>query len=171
MSGQKTGDNDQWGLVSTDGTAAGAGVAVLPAGYGGPPLIDPDRKVWTREGGGDLPAFGDVIRYENGGAFAPQSFAVVSAAPARVLRFYGFHTLPGVLYLQAYNLAAGPPGIGDIPFAQFPVPQNAPYCLDYGQFPKRVLVGLVLALSTTSGVYTAAAAVGWFNAETAAIPP
>lgn len=44
----KNGQNTQWGLVSSDGTRAGAGFASLSPGEGAPPLVDEEGRLWTR---------------------------------------------------------------------------------------------------------------------------
>ena len=44
----KNGFNTQWGLVSSDGTRAGAGFASLSPGEGAPPLVDEEGRLWTR---------------------------------------------------------------------------------------------------------------------------
>jgi hypothetical protein len=43
----KNGFNTQWGLVSSDGTRAGAGFASLSPGESAPPLVDEEGRLWT----------------------------------------------------------------------------------------------------------------------------
>lgn len=163
MSGTKTGDNQQWGLVSPDGTRAGAGFGALPAGDGGEPLIDTESRIWTRDAGSPIDPGTPLIRYDNGGAFAGQTTAVISAAPATLIRVFGFKTGGGVEYLQLYDLAAGPPA--GVPFAQLPVAQDGSFSLDFGITGRPLVTGLVAALSTSAVAFVAAGATMWINAE------
>lgn len=159
MAGLKTNDNQQFALVATND----ARPVPLTSGEGIEPLADPDGRLYVLIAGTVPPAPGSITYYDNAGAFAQQSLAVVSAAPAALIRVYGFKAGPGTEYVQLYDLAAGPPGAA-IPFAQFPVEQDAAFSLDFAN-GRQLTTGLVVALSTTSTLYTAAPATMWLNAE------
>ncbi len=157
MAGLKTQDNTQFALVATNG----ARPVPLTPGEGIEPLADSEGRLIVNVASIG-PAPGAVIYYDNGGAFAAQSVANVAAVSRTLIRVYGFKTAAGVEYLQLYNTAGGVP-VGT-PFAQFPVPQDGAFSLDYGN-GRLLSAGLVVALSTTATVYTAAAASMWLNAE------
>lgn len=163
MAGNKTNDNTQWGLASSDGTRATAGAVAAADGDGIEPTVDLDGRIWARDAASPIVPGSPLIRYDNGGAFAPQATAVVAAAPATLLRVYGFKTGANVEYVQLYDLAAGPPA--GVPFAQFAVPQDGNFSLDFGATGRPLVNGLVVALSTSAIGFAGAVATMWVNAE------
>ena len=163
MSGTKTTDNSQWGLATSDGTRATGLKPPAVDGHGIEPVVDLDGRVWTRDGLSPIdPALG-VIRYDNAGAFAGQGIALVAVLPLTLLRIFGFKTGANVEYIQLYDLAAGPPA--GVPFAQFAVPQDGDFSLDFGVTGRPLTTGLVVALSTSAVAFVAAGATMWLNAE------
>ena len=165
MTGQKTNDNTQWGLVSSDGTRATAGFASAPDGDGVEPLVDKEGVLWARDAASPIDPSTGLVRYDNGGAFALQGTANVSAVPGTLIRVFGFKTGAGVEFVQLYDTAGGVPA--GVPFAQFPVAANGSFSLDFGVTGRALAAGLVVALSTSPTSFVAAGATMWVNAELA----
>ena len=91
-------------------------------------------------------------------------FHVVSAAPAKLYQAWGAHDSGGLLWLQVFNLAAGPPGGAVVP-AMAPIPVDSPGLWSLS-FPEGIsfATGIVIAYSTTQSTYTAPAIGGWISA-------
>lgn len=91
-------------------------------------------------------------------------WTLISATGCRLYQAFGSHNEGSLLWLQIFNLAAGPPGGAVVPFcAPLPVP-------DLGMwshvFPEGLILstGVVIAYSTTQATYTAPTTGGWISA-------
>jgi hypothetical protein len=91
-------------------------------------------------------------------------FHVVSAAAAKLYQAWGAHDSGGLLWLQVFNLAAGPPGGAVVP-AMAPIPVDSPGLWSLS-FPEGIsfATGIVIAYSTTQSTYTAPVTGGWISA-------
>lgn len=91
-------------------------------------------------------------------------FHVVSAAAAKLYQAWGAHNVVGLLWLQVFDLAAGPPGGAVVP-AMSPIPVDGPGLWSLS-FPDGISfsTGIVIAYSTTQSTYTAPATGGWISA-------
>jgi hypothetical protein len=162
MSGRKTSDNNQWGLVSTDGTRATAGAAAVVDGDGVEPITDENGALWARAAGSAVTPSNPLQRYDNGGNFAGAQEHQVSAAPVTVLRLFGFKSTAGTEYIQVYDVNGAAAGT---PLYQVAVPQDGSFSIDLGIAGRPFANGLTVALSTTPGSLTAGSAGLWLNAE------
>lgn len=87
----------------------------------------------------------------------------VSAAAAKLYQAWGAQDSGGLLWVQAFNLAAGPPGVA-VPVIS-PIPVDSPGFWSFS-FPEGISfsTGIVIAYSTTQSTYTAPVTGGWISA-------
>lgn len=89
---------------------------------------------------------------------------LVSAAAAKLYQAWGAHDEGVLLWLQVFNLAAGPPGGAVVPLMA-PIPVDSPGYWSLS-FPDGISAGtgIVIAYSTTQSTYTAPSTGGWISA-------
>lgn len=162
MAGLKTADNQQWGLVSADGTSA-----PLTAGEGGEPLIDLQRRVFVIPvlDPPPFPLFPTRWQQPNAGGAETRQLLAVAGVLEQVSGFVAA-AAGDVRYVQLFDLAAGPPGAA-VPFHQIPTVGLSTYSYAPGR-GWEVSNGILIAVSTTPDAFTAGAgaimrssATGW----------
>jgi hypothetical protein len=89
---------------------------------------------------------------------------LVSAVPAKLYQAWGAQDSGGLLWLQFFDLAAGPPGGAVVPKSA-PIPVDSPGLWSQS-FPEGISfgTGIVIAYSTTQSTYTAPVTGGWISA-------
>jgi len=88
---------------------------------------------------------------------------LLSPAACKLYQAWGAQASGAQLWLQLFNLAAGPPGGAVVPrAAPIPVPNNGMWSFN---FPEGLsfVTGLVIAYSTTQSTYTAPVTGGWIS--------
>lgn len=123
------------------------------------PLVDEDgRLIVVPFTGAPIPT-GDLIRADSGGAALTLQ---AKASAGRLYQAWGTQIATAILWLQLFDLAAGPPA-GSPFVAPIPILQNGIWSF---AIPNGLAlnIGILLALSTTAYTYTAPAAGGWFTA-------
>ena len=161
MSGLKTRDNTQFGLVSADSTRAGGGAASLAPSEGVEPLCDTEGRLWVRMVGGIVPP-GFPTKVQASAAALTNS-EQIHAGPCKLSTLSGFNNSGATTYYaQIYDLAAAPGG-GNVPVQSLPVVAMAEFSWspDLWEFTN----GIWFGLSTTPLSYTAGAAQGFWNSE------
>jgi hypothetical protein len=90
-------------------------------------------------------------------------FLDVSAVAAKVYQAWGAQDSGGLLWVQVFDLAAGPPGVA-VPVIA-PIPVDSPGYWSFS-FPEGIAfsTGIVIAYSTTQTTYTAPVTGGWISA-------
>lgn len=154
----KTLDNTQFGRVSN--AAGDSPIGAGAANDGLAPLLDSHGRLIT-------------VPYSGGGiASTPptlvDSAAVVTwqliSATAKILKqAWGSQNSGGLLWVQMFNLAAGPPGAATPVIAPIPVDSPGAWSLS---FPEGLsfTTGIVIGYSTTHTTYTLPTIGGWVSA-------
>jgi hypothetical protein len=151
-------DNTQFGRVST--VAGASPIAVAPPNDGLAPLLDGSgRLIVVPFIGGSLLTVPTFIDSQ-----AVVLWQLISAVACNLTQAWGAQASGGLLWLQLFNLAAGPPGGAVVPrAAPIPVPNNGMWSLVFGDGGLSFTTGLVIAYSTTQATYTAPAIGGWIS--------
>lgn len=155
----KLADNTQFGRVST--AAGNSPIAIAPPNDGLAPLLDDNGRLIT------VPFVGGMI-VSTAPTFVDSQVVVlwqlISAVACNLTQAWGAQASGGLLWLQLFNLAAGPPGGAVVPrAAPIPVPNNGMWSLVFGDGGLSFSTGLVIAYSTTQSTYTAPAIGGWIS--------
>jgi hypothetical protein len=155
----KNNDNTQIGRVST--AAGNSPIAVAPPNDGLAPLLDNNGRLITVPfvGGSIISAAPTFVDSQ-----AVVLWRLISAASCKLFQGWGAQNSGGLLWLQLFNLAAGPPGGAVVPrAAPIPVPNQGVWSLTFADGGLSFSTGLVIAYSTTQSTYTAPIIGGWIS--------
>jgi hypothetical protein len=176
MSGIKTEFNNQWGLVSADGTSpVPADVAATPAGNGTYPLVDEYGRPYVRVAGA---AGGAVTRIP-----ASPPTQADAARSAHVVTVQSFSIAGDLIaysmtagndggmarYLQVWPSILIAPPVGTGAQISWRIPQagdHEPLRIDFGPFGWFIVAGVLMTISTAFDTYQPAGVVNSNHALT-----
>lgn len=155
----KSNDNTQFGRVANaDGSSP---IAAAAANDGLAPLLDSNgRLITVPYAGGSVLSDNPTLRDSQ----AVTPWHLINAGAAVLKQAWGAQNSGGLLWVQVFNLVAGPPGGAVVPTIA-PIPVDSPGYWSLA-FPEGISfsTGIVIAYSTTQTTYTAPTIGGWISA-------